>query len=294
MWSSTVCLLAWIAKLISAKPLPPHLGSDTGAVISTIPLNSFGDFNTVTLKEASSNPGLFEHNDIIDAASLPTTFSGGGFSGFRAGLSAADTSDGASDTTKPATVAAATCASPRTRVEWRDYPPVDRQAFVDSIACLTQRPSAGATYAPSGSRYEDFVKTHQIFTPRVHGNGLFLPWHRYFLHVFEQALRTECGFNGTMPWWDETVENGRFAQSSIFTPEYFGSLPGPTDGRGTCIVDGKFANMTCHIGPGMDDIDHCLSRGVDEKMTAQASTAYVDYCAEQTAYGNFESCAETG
>lgn len=300
MWSTTICLFAAAARLTSAAALPPWLDSAAGVILSTIPLNSFGDFHTLTLKEAAENPGLFEHTNIVEAATaVSTSF---GLSELTAGLdtsTAASTDDASGDSGAAApevkqALAAATCASPQTRIEWNNYTDSDRRAFVDSIACLTQRPSAGAAYSPSASRYEDLVKTHQILTNSIHGNGIFFPWHRLFVHVFEQALRTECGFNRSMPWWDETLDTGAFNRSSLFTPEYFGSLPGPTEGRGTCITDGKFANLTCHIGPGLDNIDHCLSRAVDEKMTGQSSTAYINYCARQTVYGSFASCAETG
>lgn len=53
--------------------------------------------------------------------------------------------------------------------------------------------------------------------------------------------------------------------SSLFTNDYFGSLPGTTSGTGTCITNGQFANMTCHIGPGSSNVPHCLSRAVNGK-----------------------------
>jgi tyrosinase len=30
----------------------------------------------------------------------------------------------------------------------------------------------------------------------VHGVAQFLPWHRYFIHVYETALKTKCGYTG--------------------------------------------------------------------------------------------------
>lgn len=33
----------------------------------------------------------------------------------------------------------------------------------------------------------------------IHGNGLFLTWHRYFVWAYEQALRNECGYRGYQP-----------------------------------------------------------------------------------------------
>jgi tyrosinase len=32
----------------------------------------------------------------------------------------------------------------------------------------------------------------------VHGAAPFLAWHRYFLHIYEQALKEECGYQSHM------------------------------------------------------------------------------------------------
>lgn len=39
---------------------------------------------------------------------------------------------------------------------------------------------------------------------QIHFTGHFFPWHRSFVHRFERALREECGFTGTQPYWDWT------------------------------------------------------------------------------------------
>lgn len=285
----------------SSSPLDARLlGIDVGeAIASLIPLDDFGTFETLTLEQVVENSSLLE----TATSGLDKVFNSN-LQDDNAAAATADVQQADTDAVdvKQAVAAATTttttgtCARNRTRFEWRNYQVSDRRAFVDAIACLQRLPSAGARYAPSTSRYEDFVQTHQVMTDRVHGNGLFLPWHRYFVWAFERALRGECGFadGRAMPWWDETLDSGRFAQSTIFTADYFGSLPTSTGGAGTCITDGKFANLTCHIGPGTDNVDHCLSRAVNEEQTTQASTAYVEYCAQQTVYGKFESCAEKG
>jgi tyrosinase len=33
----------------------------------------------------------------------------------------------------------------------------------------------------------------------VHGTGAFLPWHRYAIQVWEDALTSECGWTGGQP-----------------------------------------------------------------------------------------------
>jgi hypothetical protein len=29
--------------------------------------------------------------------------------------------------------------------------------------------------------------------------GQFLPWHRYYMHIYETLLRDECGYTGFIP-----------------------------------------------------------------------------------------------
>lgn len=252
-------------------------------IISKIPLSDFGEMPAVRLEDAIQDPSL------VDAVNglLSRTEQARGLVFLRQAL----TNSSNATTTKSTTCDSTTLS---TRIEWRDYSAADRQAFLDGISCLMSTPSASELYAPSTSRYEDLVRTHQVLTSVVHGNGLFLLWHRYFISAFEAALRTNCGFERPLPWWDETLDNGAFNQSSVFTAESFGSLPSAVNGNGVCITDGKFANLTCNIGPGSQNIPHCLSRAGNETLTVQASEAYVDYCAVRTEFASFSSCAETG
>lgn len=142
---------------------------------------------------------------------------------------------------EPAGKAAATCDSsnPHVRFEWSNYSKADRTAFVKAIKCLQDKPSGGSQYTGSRNRYEDLISVHRGMTADIHQTAAFLVWHRYFVWVFEQMLRDECGFNRAMPWWDETKHAGAFAASDVFTNEWFGSLPVKAqNGQGTCIETG--------------------------------------------------------
>ncbi|KAK8045295.1 hypothetical protein PG993_005319 [Apiospora rasikravindrae] len=189
---------------------------------------------------------------------------------------------------------AQSCASnPNVRFEWRDYSGSDRKALVDGIKCLMNKPPSGK-FEPATNRYEDLVRVHQNFAPNIHNNNKFLLWHRYFLWTFEQMLREECNFDRAFVFWDEKKDAGHFAEFDMFSPDYFGSLPGPTDGAGTCIKDGAFANTTLHVGPGTGNSPHCLSRAVDETATANCDQNFEDYCLSKETYPEFESCWEYG
>ncbi|KAH7068082.1 hypothetical protein BKA63DRAFT_545903 [Paraphoma chrysanthemicola] len=180
-----------------------------------------------------------------------------------------------------------TCANPRVRVEWDSLSTNDRQAFMDGIKCLLGRRPSGQ-FRASQNRYEDLVALHASLTPVVHGNAIFLLWHRYLLWTFEDILRQECGFSGSIPWFDESRYAGRFAQSSIFSAQWFGSLLI----RGTCVTNGQFPNLALNIGPGSRNVRHCLSRNGDESKTANTRQSISDACNSRSTFADMASCAE--
>jgi tyrosinase len=98
-------------------------------------------------------------------------------------------------------------------------------------------------FGNSHSRYEDFIALHQTLTPNVHMNAKFLHWHRQFLWTFEQVLRDECGFDRELPWFDETRYSGRFAQSSLLSPQWFGTA----SQGGNCVDNGVSISMLLFV-----------------------------------------------
>ncbi|KAF2023949.1 Di-copper centre-containing protein [Setomelanomma holmii] len=184
---------------------------------------------------------------------------------------------------------AATCSNPRVRTEWDSYSDSDRQAYVSAIKCLQGKAPSGQ-FGQSKSRYEDLVALHQTLTPNVHGNAKFLVWHRYYLWTFEDILRSECGFDRNLPWFDETRYAGRYSQSSIFSSQWYGAI----GLGGNCVTDGQFANLAINVGPGTDNYVHCLARNGDASKTQYTSQAMVDACNDQTDYASMASCQEGG
>ncbi|EEH39551.1 hypothetical protein PAAG_08820 [Paracoccidioides lutzii Pb01] len=238
-----------------------------------LPLSSFGSFKTMSIQDVKQGKDLL--GKILDApTSKPAPAPAAAPANFQ-------------------TFAAACNGRTHMRTEWRSFSHDDRLAFVNAIKCLTNR-SASGRFSGAKNRYEDFARLHQQQLSDIHGNDKFLLWHRYFVWAFEQVLRDECGFNRNFPWWDETKDAGRFAQSPIFTRDYFGSLPRPVNGQGVCITDGAFAGLTCNIGPGTQNRPHCLARAVNEQHTAQCTNDYVKFCNSRTTYPSMHSCAETG
>ncbi|KAI1082495.1 Di-copper centre-containing protein [Whalleya microplaca] len=269
------------AVTVSALTLPRFVEKR----LTLVDLDQFGSFPTITPDQAKADA---ENINVVTTDGPEAQGSDASESKVGAVKTAAADNDAAA--------AAGTCDrnNPNIRFEWRNYSPSDRTAFVEGIKCLMSKPSGGG-FQGSQSRYEDLVSVHQQLTSSIHMSAIFLVWHRYYVHIFEQLLREECAFDRAMPWWDETLDSGKFAASDIFTDAFFGPLPTKTsDGQGTCIESGTFANTTLHIGPGSGFQDHCLSRAVDESLTGTVSANFVNDCNSRTSYDDMRSCQEMG
>lgn len=189
---------------------------------------------------------------------------------------------------------AATCNSPRTRPEWHSTSDDFKQKFVNSLKCLMNAPSKG-NYPGSKSRYEDFVQVHQTVALNVHSqankfNAKFIVWHRAYLWAFEEALRGECGYTESLPWFDETKYAGRFSQSSIFSSKWFGAI----NLHGACVTDGQFARLSLNVGPGSGNQYHCLTRNGDATYTSYCNNDNVETCQVANDYQVFAQCEEGG
>jgi tyrosinase len=142
--------------------------------------------------------------------------------------------------------ATGTCVDPAVRTEWRDMSDDDKSSFIGAVKCLLGKPSAGAQYSGSQSRYEDLVSVHQQMTASIHMVGQFLPWHRYYLSIYESILREECQYGGPMPWWDEGKDAADFTASPLFTDQWFGPIPRKgANGQETCLGTGVSFQCGC-------------------------------------------------
>lgn len=102
----------------------------------------------------------------------------------------------------------------------------DRKAYIKAVQCLRELPSkSDKTWAPAAkTRYDDFVAVHVNQTLYIHGNGLFLTWHRYFVWAYEKALRDECGYQGYQPVsFDLFAHHGSGSNHLLFASTGIGS-----------------------------------------------------------------------
>jgi tyrosinase len=186
---------------------------------------------------------------------------------------------GAEATASVSTVAE--CRTPRKRQEWRQLSNEQKKAYLAAQVCVLKSPQKLDRLPGAKTRWDELASLHQIHALQIHTTGNFLPYHRYFLHVHESLLR-ECGYNGTLPYWDETKDAGNFLNSPILDPVL--GFGGSSSGTNNCLTDGPFVNMTVNIGPGFTTQPRCVNRKVTDFLSAQCGQEYVDAALNHTTY----------
>ncbi|KAF5240380.1 hypothetical protein FANTH_9640 [Fusarium anthophilum] len=204
-----------------------------------------------------------------------------------------------------AAAAVSNCENPSKRVEWRELDDAARQQYTDAVVCLSTKPSR---LGLNTSLYDDFPYVHAHLDKQIHAVASFLPWHRYFVHVYEGALK-ECGYKGVMPYWDWSLDADDMPKSTIWDPKTGfggnGSLNKTEsiyDGRAVrkCLDDGPFkdffpAYLTTEYDP------HCLARDWNDGSENVGNMLSENYNKEAVAkvqavkdYDNYRQRLEAG
>ncbi len=147
-----------------------------------------------------------------------------------------------------------TKCKPRQRQEWDEISPNERHLYIQAINCLSNSKSLNSPLnneTDHSLQYQwffffllfsdDFVWWHLNVAPSVHFTPLFLPFHRLFIHSFEQAVIQTCGkqfSNFTIPYWNIRFDSSNLKGASIFKKEYFGGSGNEDDDF--CVNDGQF------------------------------------------------------
>jgi tyrosinase len=166
------------------------------------------------------------------------------------------------------------CASPAVRKEWRELTNAEKAEYLRAAVCLRGLPKAKyASITAVTTRLDDLVYTHFALNTQIHFVANFLPWHRWYVQLHEDLLRTECGFTGTQPYWDWSIDADALntPNSPVFDPTSGfggnGKLTGSSEpGFQRCVVDGPFANTNLTLGMGWPNINdagdrpHCFTR----------------------------------
>ncbi|KAJ2782828.1 hypothetical protein H4R18_002039 [Coemansia javaensis] len=137
-------------------------------------------------------------------------------------------------------LAAAQCASPRSRPEIRSLSPDDRARFFRALNALR-----------TNGELDRLSKLHVDNADTIHGHPVFLAFHRVFMSDFASALdKVDPGV--PVPYWDWSLDASNPVTSDLFTDSYCG---GNGSGDKNCVANGPFANWEMRV-----DNPHCLAR----------------------------------
>jgi len=160
------------------------------------------------------------------------------------------------------------CAEPRIRKDYRDLTLEERALYHEAVNALKD----------SGI-YDNFVRVHAhpINKAVAHGTSMFLPWHREYLRIFEDTLRSLDSKYAclTIPYWDWAQDASicgdsgceRLDSRSRVLKDFGGPGGSKKFGKGArqksgtgCIVRGPYR--------GWLEVDgHCVSRGRSDGWT---------------------------
>ncbi|KAI1071786.1 hypothetical protein LB507_005468 [Fusarium sp. FIESC RH6] len=209
----------------------------------------------------------------------------------------------------PALCAAAavskTCKNAPKRLEWRQMDESTRKQYTDAVQCLPTRPSR---IGLNTTLYDDFPYIHSQLDHQIHSVASFLPWHRYFVHVYEGAVK-ECGYEGVMPYWEWTLDAGNVPKSAIWDAKTgFGGNGSPNRTERTwggrsfrkCVDDGPFKDFYPAYVVGDYD-PHRLSRSwndgsmnVGNMLSDNYAKEAVDKVQKSDNYNNYRYDLESG
>ncbi|KAI0452667.1 Di-copper centre-containing protein [Xylaria acuta] len=183
----------------------------------------------------------------------------------------------------------AACIAKSIRKSWADLTATEKQNYLDADLCLMSLPPKSGIKGAT-SRWDELQYSHAAQARYVHNVGAFLPFHRYFITVHEHLLRAECNYTGPLPYWDEPLDVGNIAGSSLFSGEP--SFGGSGTGRNNCIADGPFVNITLHFKQDLSTTDYCISRVLNDVAFSAAARANVETCLEHENFGDAWRCLE--
>ncbi|MCJ1263947.1 hypothetical protein MMC22_003818 [Lobaria immixta] len=183
----------------------------------------------------------------------------------------------------------------------------ERKSYINAVLCLRSVKPAlyESVVRGTSSRYDDFQAVHINQSSIIHLDAPFLAWHRWFTWTYEETLRHECGYNGSQPYWDWTLDAHNIETSPLFDGSdssmsgngvaiphadvrKVNSFPGrpisvsviPAGTGGGCVITGPFANITVAFGQISPDLNagilnnphnleykpHCLRRNLSRRV----------------------------
>lgn len=152
----------------------------------------------------------------------------------------------------------AACTRTILRKEWRTTSTDFRKRYVKAVKTMQKL-----------GTYSYFPKMHYDWNLRIHGNAVFLPWHRFFVAVFEKELLKRDN-NLFVPYWAASFDSQAFEAAPIWGRDdaSFG-LSG--EGPDNCVRTGPFADWRPDYPSS-----HCLKRTFGSETRALPSIESVN------------------
>ena len=131
----------------------------------------------------------------------------------------------------------------RVRKNAKDMTAEEKFNFTNAIKALKKKPSL---WIPGLNTYDTFVLWHRdAFTcglNAAHMGSAFLPWHRQYLMLFEEQLRS-VDPTVSLVYWDWTVDQD--VDSYVWQPDLMGGDGSDDDNE--AVIDGPFAKGSWEI-----------------------------------------------
>ncbi|KAJ3019676.1 hypothetical protein HKX48_001919 [Thoreauomyces humboldtii] len=190
-------------------------------------------------------------------------------------------------------VNAAKCTSTVvTRMNWNEMTVPQQQKYVAAVKKLHAPNASGV------SKLDEFGLLHTQHFVDAHQKPHTLPWHRRFLHVYENALQTVAA-DPTLfvPYWNWSDDSQNVAGAKVW--QAFGH--DGSSAAGGCVVDGNFANWAVKVDSGADGLGstaapaHCLKRNENfSTLGAFIAPEPLSMIFKETSYDAFRQRLEKG
>ena len=132
----------------------------------------------------------------------------------------------------------------RYRREWSQLSPFEQLRYINAVKTATTTPKYQSLYNRIIELYLESFDTVVLNTRWE--TSQFFPWHRYFLHLYEDLLRV-IDRSVTIPYWDWTVYPAEPYRSPVFdTMLGFGDSADNVTG---CVSSGPFREGEFNVTP---------------------------------------------
>lgn len=121
------------------------------------------------------------------------------------------------------------------RREWNTLTMSDKNQYIRAIRDLMIRKNSYQAIDPRIMSYHDFVELHVTHTPWIHGDPMFLPFHRGMIRQFELAILSTGKWNQGIVYWDWSKKYKNWHNDDIF--HYLGNR---FDMNSYCVITGNF------------------------------------------------------